>query len=383
MIPNPISNHGNPCTMHIEIVLWYLASVKTCCSTLLMLVIVEPSTRTMTEDAGSTVAACAEKPLSKRGPAFTSAEDIIVARAFIAASENAICGAHQKGRVFKAHMFELYKDMTADATKTNKTLLEQSSHATREEYIKKGVGTVFPLRSPESIFNRFKQQISAEVMKYMGITETTEMSSGWSMDDHKTACLGLFKERYGRAFDFFPCYEYLKDKNKFSSFRTKCVDDNGGVVKSRPIGKKQARQSEHDAKLIKAIVSEVVVKKEKTSSGGSESVVSELFDTATPRTSRQAMGDVLQNISNVIANVGTAVLENMKAEQDMRFLQSLDTPDRKMYAKEQLALRMAETRQKRRRIEFARSSVDVLSSAEKSTGDEDDEDVLLDENDKI
>jgi hypothetical protein len=50
----------------------------------------------MTEDAG-TVEASAEKQLSKRGPAFTSAEDIIVAKAFIAASENAICGAHQKG----------------------------------------------------------------------------------------------------------------------------------------------------------------------------------------------------------------------------------------------------------------------------------------------
>ena len=67
MIPNPISNHGNPCTTHVEVIPWYRASVKTCFSTLLMLMIVEPST-TMTEDAGSTVAACAaEKELSKRG----------------------------------------------------------------------------------------------------------------------------------------------------------------------------------------------------------------------------------------------------------------------------------------------------------------------------
>ena len=67
------------------------------------------------------------------------------------------------------------------------------------------------------------------------------------------------------------------------------------------------------------------------------------------------MGNVMQNISSVIANVRTAFLENMKAEQDMRFVQSLDTPDRKMYAKEQLALRLAETRDKRRRIEFPNS----------------------------
>jgi hypothetical protein len=35
----------------------------------------------------------------------------------------------------------------------------------------------------------------------------------------------------------------------------------------------------------------------------------------------------------------------------MRLAQSLDTPDRKAFAKEQMALRMAETRNKRRRLE--------------------------------
>ena len=46
-----------------------------------------------------------------------------------------------------------------------------------------------------------------------------------------------------------------------------------------------------------------------------------------------------QNIgSNVIGVIGTALLENMKATQGMRLVQSLDSPDRKMYAKEQLAL---------------------------------------------
>ena len=73
----------------------------------------------MTEDAG-TVRAGAEKQLSKKGPAFKSAEDIIVAKAFIATSQNAICGAHQKWRVFKAHMFAFYKDMIEDASKTKR-----------------------------------------------------------------------------------------------------------------------------------------------------------------------------------------------------------------------------------------------------------------------
>ncbi|KAI2495200.1 hypothetical protein MHU86_19339 [Fragilaria crotonensis] len=314
--------------------------------------------------AGTRTADCPTAPAaiekSKRGPAFTSAEDLIVARAFIAASENAICGAHQKGKVFKLHMFELYKELIDEQNKANQALLEQSSHGTREEYLKQGVGLSFSHRSAESIFNRFKSQISTEVMKYMGITETTEMASGWSLDDHKIACLELYKQRYGNVFDFYPCYEYLKGKNKFSAFRTKCEEESLG---KRPIGKKKARQAEADAKLVKAIISEVVVKKEKKGGRATDSVVSayessgESGGANTHSSTGGVMGDVLQNISNVIANVGTALLENMKAEQDMRFVQSLDTPDRKMYAKEQLALRLAETRDKRRRIELSRSSI--------------------------
>ena len=106
----------------------------------------------------------------------------------------------------------------------------------------------------------------------------------------------------------------------------------------RPIGKKKARQAEADAKLVKAIISEVVAKKE-NKVGGSDSIVSayESSGESGGVNSGGALGDVLQNISSVIANVGTAFLENMKAKQDMRLVQSLDTLDRKMYAKEQLA----------------------------------------------
>ncbi len=214
-----------------------------------------------------------------------------------------------------------------------------------------GVGASLSYRSAEFIFNRFKSQISPEVMKNMGITETTDMASGWNMDDNKTACLETYKQWFGNAFDFYSCYKYLRDKHKFSAFRTKCEEDSLG---KRPIGKKKAKQAKADAKLVKAIISEVMVKKESLV-GGSNSVVSayDLFGESGGVNSAGAMmGVVLQNISSVIANVGMARLENMKAKQDMRLVQSLDTPDCKMYAKEQLALCLAETRDKRRRIEF-------------------------------
>ena len=149
--------------------------------------------------AATTTADCTAAPASieksKRGPAFTNAEDIIVARAFIAASENAICSMHQKGKAFKLNMFELYKKLINEQNRANQTLLEQSSNATRYEYLKRGVGVLLSYRSAESVLNRFESQISPEVMKYMGITKTTIMASGWSMDDHETACLETYKQR--------------------------------------------------------------------------------------------------------------------------------------------------------------------------------------------
>ena len=201
---------------------------------------------TSTAAVSSDVAATSEKLSSKpRRPGYTNVEDVIVARAFIAASENAISGNHQKGRVFKDHMHNIYMDFIKEHVAAEKRLLMQSSHATREEYIKKGVGRFFPKRSADSIYatreeyikkgvgrffpkriadsiyTPFKSQIAAEVMQFMGIVETTKMCSGWNADDHKAACLELYKQRYGHLFDFYASYEYLKDMNKFASYRTK------------------------------------------------------------------------------------------------------------------------------------------------------------------
>ena len=120
---------------------------------------------------------------SKRGPAFLNVEDVIVSKAFIAASENALCGAHQKGKVFKAHMFNIYVAL----------IKEQLPRA------------MYPKRSANSIYNRFKGQVAPEVMRYMGIDETIDMGSGWSPDNHKAACLKTFKQRYGHLFDFTQC----------------------------------------------------------------------------------------------------------------------------------------------------------------------------------
>lgn len=321
--------------------------------------------------SGNKKHADAEK--SKRGPGYTNVEDMIVARSFISSSENAICGAHQKGKDFKTHMLSLYTQFINEQMEADNALLERSSEATREEYILKGVGVKYPDRSADSLYYRFKNIIAPEVMKFMGIHETTDMASGWSTEDHKTACLELYKNRHGHRFDFYAVYEYLRDKNKFSSFRTKVDEESCG---NRPIGKKKTRQIESDTKLVKAVLSQVMVKKEEpgaakqsrgSSLGGKDDILDSIIDLSgggsTGGGGTMVVGDVLQNISNVIANVGSAFMESIKAEQDMRLIQSLDTPDRKAFAKEQMALRIAETREKRRRLQ-----TDFDAAAAKDSG---------------
>ncbi len=156
-------------------------------------------------------------------------------------------------------MFAIYCEFIKEQMESDKALLERSSEATRDEYVRKGVGTLYPDRSGETIYYRFKSAIAPEVMKFMGIYETTDLASGWSVEDHKTACLEFYKKRYGHPFDFYAVYEYLRDKNKFSSFRTKTEKE---LLGKRPIGKKKTRQVEADAKLVKAVISEVLIKKE-------------------------------------------------------------------------------------------------------------------------
>jgi hypothetical protein len=261
---------------------------------------------------------------------------MIVARAFISASENPICGNHQKGKVFKAHMLEIYNDFIAEQEEKDKAMLDQSSQSTQEEYARKGVGKedLYAERTPDLLYYRFKTILAPDVMKFMGIHETTEMASGWTEDMHTTACLKFYKKRYGRPLEFYAVFDYLCSKNKFSTFRTRAEEE---LLGKRPIGKKKARQFELDAKLVKTVLSEVLVKK----CGEDHGVVSSM-DSENGGSRVGAMGDAIQSISSVLKNVGAALMENMKAEQEMRLVQSIDTPDRKDFARKQMALRMAD-----------------------------------------
>ncbi len=96
---------------------------------------------------------------------YSNVEDVIVSKAFAPASENVLCGAHQKDKVFKAHMSDIYVALIKEQSASDKAVLERSSQATQEEYIKKGVGAIYPERSADFIYNCFKGRIAPEAMK--------------------------------------------------------------------------------------------------------------------------------------------------------------------------------------------------------------------------
>jgi hypothetical protein len=156
-------------------------------------------------------------------------------------------------------------------------------------------------------------------------------------------------------------YDYLNNKQKFSTFRTKIEEEASG---KRPVGKKKSRQTEMDAKLVKSVISEVLVNK-----GGEDNVVSSMDSERGASDGNKAaeaigvIGGAFKGLTGVLENAAGAIMENMQKENEIRLMQYLDTPVRKEFAKRHLELMMAEkeersslvlaeSRAKRRRLEY-------------------------------
>jgi hypothetical protein len=120
--------------------------------------------------ASASIPTAGAEKKSKCRPGYTNVEDLMVAKAFIAASEDPIVGGHQKGNVFKMKMHQIYSNLIKDQeTAADKGLLtiSHSSTATQEEYIKQGVSAVFYVCTSNSIFTTFKGQIAPKVSSHL------------------------------------------------------------------------------------------------------------------------------------------------------------------------------------------------------------------------
>jgi hypothetical protein len=95
-------------------------------------------------------------------------EDMMICKAFIIVSEDSTVGASQKDAVFKLKMHSKYVSLISDQHSYESSLLQTSSSTiTWDSYAQIGItGLPFHDRSPDSIYNRFKDKISPEFQSF-------------------------------------------------------------------------------------------------------------------------------------------------------------------------------------------------------------------------
>ena len=199
-----------------------------------------------------------------------------------------------------------------------------------------GEPQVYPARSGDSIYTRWRDKISPRCCKFLGIEETFEPPSGVSDPESiYEAIKEIFEHRHPewKNFDDYrQCKEYLQDKPKYIQWKRNQDEEDASKRSKleRPLGNKKSKQAIQDVKLIETAIKQVTsVKEEKVS---------------TSSNSKDKFYEMVQGM-------GSTMMEQWKADADARFVATLPTPDRKEWQQEQFRLWMVETRMKRRKLE--------------------------------
>lgn len=178
---------------------------------------------------------------SRRGQGFSQIEDVLVCKAFIAASEDPIKGARQTQKDFQESIAAKYAELIEEQKK-----LDSFENPPEVE-------PIYPKRSGGSLHQRYLKTISPNVIKFMSILQTTasgahKHKSGEDEDIYLARMCQLFEERLGKPFLFLECYKFLQDKSKFLKMKqvTDQKDEKSAKRKTsqetRPMGTKRAKQ---------------------------------------------------------------------------------------------------------------------------------------------
>lgn len=171
----------------------------------------------------------------KCGAGYMPIENLLVCKEFIAASEDPIIGANQKGKAFKQKMHAMYSTLTDKQAAYDRTMMAQISTGTCSSLVKEGISPRhYDSWSPDLVFDWFKNKISHEVSKFIGVVDTMPEDSGTNDEDHFNDCLVPFDAQYSQEFDYIKCYKYLKDKVKYSSYLLKVEEEEKDKEKSAP-----------------------------------------------------------------------------------------------------------------------------------------------------
>ena len=292
------------------------------------------STSTTTATGVSSVASAAPAASSKRGLGYALTEDLLISRSFIAASEDSIVGISQKGKQFQCKMHAFYIQFLEEQYKFDQVKHQGASSSTKELY---GEPKIYPTRTPQSIFDRFKGTIGHRVNKFLSVKETTDVGTGTDEEIMYQRYKKTYSHRYpnfGNLDDLRPCIEYLQDKPKFLSWRVEMDKLEKGAKKPRPVGKKAAQQAQADQKL----VAEAVAKAKSETNRGSTD----------PTSGRDGL---CNKIFPVLDTVASAFLSKMEEDNEALLMENASSPLKREWAEEKLRKKLVESRLKRRKLE--------------------------------
>jgi hypothetical protein len=203
--------------------------------------------------------------VAPRGLSFTPKEDLMIAQAYCAASEDSIRGDYQKANNIKEKMRCNYTELCIEYTKINHASLTHSSVNNRftNKQLKtapvaayKPGDNMFALRTADSIWKRFKTKIGRDCMAMSGVAASNLRLSGENDEQYWEQLVSEFENREGVKFKFPKIYEYLKEKPKWKVYCDE-VSSQDTKRKARPKGVKSAKQLESDKACVARVVEDL------------------------------------------------------------------------------------------------------------------------------
>jgi hypothetical protein len=184
---------------------------------------------------------------------YTDVENMMITKAFIAASEDPIKGNYQTAAAIAETVYTNYVALCVEQTKLNhldvSKLIRNEERGTKAapkpttNALERPPNNTYKVRSSSAAWTQFKTKIAKECMHYGGIVTANALLLGDTEADSRDRCLSLYKMRDGTPFKFLNCWEFLKDNPKWKVFRDKMVNEIGVRTKmGRPIGSKKAKK---------------------------------------------------------------------------------------------------------------------------------------------
>lgn len=121
--------------------------------------------------------------VSRRGFSYTATEDLMVAKAYIRATEDSINGSKQKLTLFKAKLASTYRLIKKEQEQFERVDSQKPSHL---RVFQNATGTTsrgpepYPARTGSSIYQHFKGKIQPEVIKFISVrNQVSNVDASW------------------------------------------------------------------------------------------------------------------------------------------------------------------------------------------------------------